>query len=229
MGIPGRQRIIKLPIAVIIGLGLSSVLNTGGRVPDPYSNKVYLVSGNPDNWGVPQNAARILKARSELFPGDAEFTKWVKKREFEKLRDNHFDWWMFPWRAYPWDSEKGVEYSISVADGRQLIEDPEFMKKYVFGINALIAAEDAGVKAITGYQVSKARKSKIIGSLRFFIVVARQLDMKDEGGILIDLLDTVQEKFGRVEEQFVEGHYPVFDSEPPYLAATTNLKPKAAL
>lgn len=159
----------------------------------------------------------ILKTRADVVrPSDVTFIKWKQDHAFDRFLKEHFDWWMFPWRAAETDSATSLQFSVLPGDIADLLlstEAPEaaldpllpFTKRFAQSTNALFdALRIGGIDPVSG--AHPARRSKIYGSLFFFEDTARFLGLRADAEAFAELRAEFVRLFGEVEEQWYASH-----------------------
>ena len=139
--------------------------------------------------------ALLEKRKSTNDPSDVTFERKSKKKEWQWFVDEHYDWWMFPWKAAKGDSLDGKEWSILEGDVVDLLNTNGFIEKYVKGAEILIEAFVATNKKeklnpVSGSNVSGARYPKIFCSFQYFKDGAKYI--KDQGKV--EKLDKIIKK-----------------------------------
>lgn len=63
------------------------------------------------------------------------FERWASERNWKEFHDSHYDWWAFPIDK---PSRLGYAYTVFEEEIEALKRDPEFMKKYVRGVELMM-------------------------------------------------------------------------------------------
>ncbi len=109
-----------------------------------YAFKIYETNPefvkSPDNSVVPiEYYKKIQKGEIDVGGGNLnKFKEWSQKKEWDKIRSSHYDWWMFPNDRKT--SGQGMKYCFTKSLINKLIEDQEFIKNYILGIKLVLLA-----------------------------------------------------------------------------------------
>merc|ERR1712129_236804 len=138
----------------------------------------------PNSWKLPRRitAQNVLDARDGNGIGGVDVGDlYFGKRDLLSTR-NHFDWWMFPWASLT-----QVKYAVSPGDVVQLIFTPNFIPRYVQGLNHLISFN------LDKMHMSDVRKAKIVCSSIYFYSIA---DLIEDSQATTSLQPAMQTFFG---------------------------------
>lgn len=64
-----------------------------------------------------------------------QFEHWATERNWDKFHNSHYDWWTFPIDK---PSRLGYAYTVFDEEVEQLKSDPEFMRRYLRGVELLM-------------------------------------------------------------------------------------------
>ena len=137
---------------------------------------------------------KLLKQRNRKnAPSDVTFAREEEKENWNYFVAQHYDWWMFPWKADKSDSLVGKEWSVLEGDVVDLLNTNGFVDKYVKGAEILIKAfekSDKESNPINGRHVSPARYPKIYCSIKYFKEGAKFINDQSK----VDALDRTLRK-----------------------------------
>eukprot|EP01084_Bolivina_argentea_P172052 298041_1 len=162
-----------------------------------------------DKWNRNEiNLRNVIKARNNISnASDHTFEYWKDKKQWSYFVSQHYDWYMFPWKANQYDSWTANKYSLLKGDIVDLILTQNFIDRYIHSIETLIECKNKSIHdPINSKFVHPARHPKLLCSIQYFINVADFINDTNTSNRLNKLKKTVIQTFGDVECTICDDH-----------------------